>query len=186
MYSGYFLFVATFYSLLGMLTLQTRYPPFVVFAAGNCVNVLGLVAGSLIGSTIEAFATPWWVYAISVALMYVLFFVGLIVLPRSRQNIFNAADLTRSNRGSGQPSLASAVESYCHISAQKCSLTQREEEVMNYLVRGRSIMAIANLTTLSQNTIKTHVQHIYQKLDIHSREELIVAVEQLGELLDDE
>jgi DNA-binding NarL/FixJ family response regulator len=53
--------------------------------------------------------------------------------------------------------------------------------VLNYLVRGRSVQSIAEATILSVNTVKSHTHHIHQKLAVHTREELIILVEQMSQ-----
>lgn len=52
-------------------------------------------------------------------------------------------------------------------------LTPREVEVFELLAKGRSYRYIENALVLSRNTVKTHIRRIYQKLDIHSQQELI-------------
>lgn len=52
-------------------------------------------------------------------------------------------------------------------------LTQREQEVLALLLKGRSIPYIKETLYISTNTAKTHVRHIYQKVGIHERQELI-------------
>lgn len=52
-------------------------------------------------------------------------------------------------------------------------LTQREQEVLGLLLKGRSIPYIKETLYISTNTAKTHVRHIYQKMGIHERQELI-------------
>lgn len=52
-------------------------------------------------------------------------------------------------------------------------LTQRENEVLDLLSKGKSYASIADALCLSVNTIKTHVKNIYEKLQVTSREELI-------------
>ena len=39
---------------------------------------------------------------------------------------------------------------------------------------------IAERLVVSANTVRTHVQHIYQKLDVHSRYEAVVRARDLG------
>jgi DNA-binding CsgD family transcriptional regulator len=51
-------------------------------------------------------------------------------------------------------------------------LTRRENEILVYLGRGHSMTYIAEKLFISESTVRTHVKHIYAKLDIHSREEL--------------
>ena len=57
--------------------------------------------------------------------------------------------------------------------AQRFGLTKREAEVAALFLQGRSMSYIAEKTFVSENTIKTHVQHIYRKCGVHSKQELI-------------
>ncbi len=54
------------------------------------------------------------------------------------------------------------------------------EEVLGYLAKGRSQPYIREELLLSKNTVATHVKHIYQKLDVHSRQELLDLFETKG------
>lgn len=56
-------------------------------------------------------------------------------------------------------------------------LTRRENEILSYLGRGHSNAYIAEKLFISESTVRTHVKHIYQKLEIHSREELFVLLD---------
>lgn len=66
----------------------------------------------------------------------------------------------------GLPPLRDAV-------AERYGLSPRERDVFGLLVRGRSIDYIAQNLTISFNTAKSHIRHIYVKADVHSRQELI-------------
>lgn len=68
----------------------------------------------------------------------------------------------------------------CRLLAQRSGLTARELDVLAPLVRGRSAASIAESLSMSVETARTHIRHIYQKTDIHGREELMDAVEALG------
>ena len=57
------------------------------------------------------------------------------------------------------------------------SLTAREAEILAYLVRGRSLPYIASELFVTTGTVKTHVRHIYGKVSVNSRQELLDAVE---------
>lgn len=71
----------------------------------------------------------------------------------------------------------SLLDNACMMLAAECGLSPRETEVLTYLAHGRSQPYIRETLVLSKNTVATHVKHIYQKLDIHSRQELIDLVE---------
>jgi DNA-binding CsgD family transcriptional regulator len=52
-------------------------------------------------------------------------------------------------------------------------LTKRESEILVYLAHGRSQPYIRDALVLSKSTVASHVRHIYQKLGVHTRQELI-------------
>lgn len=52
-------------------------------------------------------------------------------------------------------------------------LTPREAEVLNYLIAGRSASYIANACFISVNTAKTHIKHIYMKMDVQGKQEML-------------
>jgi DNA-binding NarL/FixJ family response regulator len=59
--------------------------------------------------------------------------------------------------------------------AQKSeSLSQREEEILQHLSKGYSTKEIAEQLSVSVNTVRTHLQHIYHKLHVRSRTEAVV------------
>lgn len=49
------------------------------------------------------------------------------------------------------------------------------------LARGRNGQFVMEHYVVSRNTVKSHVKHIYAKLDVHSQQELIDLVERAGE-----
>ena len=52
-------------------------------------------------------------------------------------------------------------------------LTPREREVLMLLARGHGTRDIAELFSISPNTVRNHIQHILQKLQVHSRLEAV-------------
>ena len=49
------------------------------------------------------------------------------------------------------------------------SLSARELELLEGLVRGETYITLAGKLFLSPHTVKTHIKHIYKKLHVHSR-----------------
>jgi DNA-binding NarL/FixJ family response regulator len=58
--------------------------------------------------------------------------------------------------------------------ADGASLSERELEVLGYMSKGYSEKEIADKMHVSVNTIKTHRKHIYDKLHIRSRSEILL------------
>lgn len=71
------------------------------------------------------------------------------------------------------PDLSERVERF----AAAYHLTKRETDVFCYLARGRSLPYIADVLFVTTGTVKTHTTHIYRKLDVSSRQELLDLLE---------
>jgi len=54
------------------------------------------------------------------------------------------------------------------------SLTQRETEILNLLVDGLENQAIADKLFISVQTVRNHIRHIYDKLQVHSKSQAVV------------
>lgn len=59
-------------------------------------------------------------------------------------------------------------------------LSEREREVLTLIADGRSVPEIAQLFVVAPSTVKTHVKHIYRKLDVHNRVQAIARAREYG------
>jgi LuxR family maltose regulon positive regulatory protein len=59
-------------------------------------------------------------------------------------------------------------------------LTDRELQVLRLLATELTSPEMAKALVVSTNTVRTHIQHIYQKLDVHSRQEAVLRGRELG------
>lgn len=66
----------------------------------------------------------------------------------------------------------------CEQLAQMHALTARETEVLTLIAQRKTRSEIEQELFLSQNTVKTHVRHIYAKLGIHSKSDVYELVGQ--------
>lgn len=53
-------------------------------------------------------------------------------------------------------------------------LTQREEEVLDLLTKGVTYKGVANQLFISETTVKTHVNNIFQKLQVNDRTQAVL------------
>ena len=66
----------------------------------------------------------------------------------------------------------------CHRFAEHYDLTPRQTEVLLLIARGYSMKSIEEQLVVSSHTVKAHVYGIYQKADIHSRQQLMNQIAQ--------
>ena len=78
-----------------------------------------------------------------------------------------------------EPSVAARVLARMH-DAPADELSAREIDVLQRMVRGESNRAIAVALHVSENTVKTHVSHIFAKLAVQSRAEAVVVALRRG------
>ena len=60
------------------------------------------------------------------------------------------------------------------------SLTSREQDVFHLLAQGASNRQIAETLMITENTVKTHVRNILEKLELHSRSEVAAYARRLS------
>ena len=65
----------------------------------------------------------------------------------------------------------------CREVAEGFGLTPRETEILILFAKGRSSARIQEDLVLSRGTVTTHLQHIYQKTGVHSKQELLDLIE---------
>ena len=66
----------------------------------------------------------------------------------------------------------------CLAVAARCGLSERETEIMQLFAKGRNLAYIQDQLCLSKSTVSTHRQHIYQKLGVHSSQEMIDLIQE--------
>lgn len=69
----------------------------------------------------------------------------------------------------------------CRRFSRARGLTLREEDIVVLIAEGKTIKEMEEELFISNATVKTHRRNLYRKLDVHSREELMEAVERFGE-----
>lgn len=68
-------------------------------------------------------------------------------------------------------------EELCRQALAGHDITQREMNVAVLTYRGHSAKRIAEELLVSESTVKAHLTHIYRKLDVHTKQELIALID---------
>lgn len=162
------LVVMLLWAMLADVAHHTSAAPCTVFASGwiaySLPLVLGEVAGSLAGTAPDhGLYVAVLAYGVTVTVV-----LALSDGTFSQRRIF--ADL---GGASPAPSAFASLDARCEELGAARGLTAREVEVLRMIVKGRSKSYIAENLFISENTVRSHSKHIYQKLDVHSKQEVL-------------
>jgi len=139
----------------------------------SCLRLTGLcrafaTLGTIVGWFLSAYFlshnynnTIMTFYAIGI--IFILLF-GLFIATRPKSEI-------QQTEKSGK------WKSRCEKASVKYDLSARESEILLLLAKSYNASAIEQKLNISNHTVRTHVNHIYKKLDIHRHQELIDLVE---------
>ncbi len=76
-----------------------------------------------------------------------------------------------------QPSLARTLLNIFmeqeRLKSEVKPLSKREKEILNYIAKGLSNKEVADVLGLSSTTVRTHLEHIYEKLNVTNRVEAV-------------
>ena len=109
--------------------------------------------------------------------LFVVMAIALMVTPSSRlwRVMLEGIDAVESNA-------LGAQEGYnrrCTDLSDEYRLTAREAEVACLLVEGLDAPGVAERLCVSRATVNTHVRHIYEKMGVHARDEMVAALGQV-------
>lgn len=188
MEAGYQLFLIYIYTEFARTADLRLMAPLRVFGVGTLVIDLGLFAGFFLLSG-TSYLKADWIQATLLGAVYLLLLVGILIFPSVMEQVNLKAKRRVTLTMEGAPvALEEALRdegasadgrnpSALHDFAKAAGLSSREEEILQQLVTGRTLPSIAAETHLSYNTVKTHVSHIYQKANVHTRDELLDALD---------
>ena len=164
--NGYMLFYTLSWIMYSDVSFRLNLPSYKVFASGRIFGSLGYAFGMVIGYLFSQtlhldLQRPELLSALTVCL---LLFTTIFVLDE--KDVMNT--------WGKQPREISSLANF----ASGKDLTPREIEVLELLAKGRSLPYIQQQLNISHSTVNSHAASIYQKLKVHSKQELISLVEQ--------
>lgn len=90
------------------------------------------------------------------------------------------AEATADDSGLDSERRTGAFTKRCLAVSSTYGLSQRERDVLFLLAKGRTIGYIADELGVSFNTAKSHIRHVYVKTGVHTRQELLNLIEDIG------
>ncbi len=162
-----------------------------VYSRNAGARSLGTFAGSLVG-IIVAQAVPFTSNGITVialvgfSQLFSVLPLALIHLTEKERIAAEIDQLSRPESSSESPATESdnaeghwrsPISARCEKLAERYRLTPRETEVMILVAKGRSSERIQSELCIARGTVTAHVHHIYQKMGIHSRQQLLDIVD---------
>ncbi len=124
------------------------------------VFLIALAAGGFLGAALAIMGSNE-----QDSVIFIVLFVAYLVIVAAVPSGAHKEDASSTKSDSSQERCANIVERY--------HLTSREADVLSYLANGRSATYTAKELYVSVETVKVHVKHIYEKLGVHSRDELL-------------
>jgi len=150
---------------MARLTLGGYIPSAMAFGLSGAAISLGVFLGNAWAIVYER--TPGLLDTWTVPTLLVFAAVlACMIIPLVRQE-YVISDLARSPQDDSE--WDRAVDQI----AERFQLSAREKEIVGMLGRGYTAAAVAEKFVISPNTVNTHVQHIYEKMSIHKRSELL-------------
>ncbi len=120
---------------------------------------------------LAAFALEWLQYQYFLKTYPVEIYIVLIALGFAVMGIWVGSKLTRTHQAGPFERNNAAIETL--------GISKRELEVLECMASGQSNKEMARTLKISPNTIKTHVAHVFEKLDVDRR---ILAIEKAKSL----
>jgi len=110
---------------------------------------------------------------------------GYLLKNTEPDDLRRAIQLVAEGQGALSPEVTAPVMRALSRGPETASaplLSERELEVLDCMVDGHTTQQIASRLFISENTVKTHVRHIFEKLEVSTRAEAVGRAMQMGML----
>ncbi len=174
--SFFYLDIANYSSLIALSDEQNT-SPFFIISRGRLFLYGGLASGVLLGYALFAFGLA----SDENSLIAVFFALALVLLVMALMKPFEVNYVSDRMRFEDAEEDIDRLDAHCLLLAERFGLTARELDVLLLLARGRNAKFIEQELYISLNTAKTHIGHIYRKLDINSQQALLDMVDEVAD-----
>lgn len=146
--------------------------PIVVFGFGWGLMVAGILCGTFAGTLFKEYfeLTSQFLYGVALCSVCALLFANLFLI--NERSIIRLTNDEENDERGPRP-----FKDRCEEVALRYKLTEKETEIMILIAKGRSSPRICEQLDISQGTVNTHLTHLYKKMGIHDKQELIDVLE---------
>lgn len=179
-----YLFDYTNSSVLSLRGNILAISPCFCYSKGRIFIVLGQMIGWFSGAFLASGIGKGSLSIVSVILVILvcIYITAATIYPDKYPIINEGAihhiDPAIINRPAPEPLIERPYKRKCAHATAAYDLTPREGEILFFLAKGRNAKYISDQLYVAERTVKTHIYHIYQKMGIHSQQELIDIVEE--------
>ena len=159
---------------------DTKLPAALLFSCTLVCTNAAQMAGALVGM-LNAHTLGQGDIALTAVALVAIYLLAMVSLFLFKDKTLCGFDAVAEEGAPTAEQQGDALEARCAHVAEAHGLTPRESEILVHLGQGRTARAISEKLVVSENTVKYHIKSIYQKLDVHSRDEVIDLIERSGE-----
>lgn len=186
-FSGIGAFLVYYWIVMGNISQRFRWSPSAVYAQGLILLVLGMGLGELVAALVSAVSAGFARTAYTAVVA--LFALSAMLWMKVEGSVFASEPVDQAEAvtpddeaGALGPDRLMVTDSAVYALEARYGISPREAEIMRLLVRGRNVPHICDELFIAKSTVQTHVKHIYAKLGVSNRQELIDLVERtIGE-----
>jgi DNA-binding NarL/FixJ family response regulator len=99
--------------------------------------------------------------------------IGYLTKDADPHDLIRAVDQVFAGGAPMTPKIATMIISSFHTNPNS-PLTERETDVIRQLSQGKSYDYIAAALNVTRDTVKTHIRHIYEKLQVNNKSEAVI------------
>lgn len=173
--------------LLSFVSKASGFQPLLVFGLGKGFSYAGLALGYALGyygilSSLKADDSSLSSPLIVTLIALVIVCTAIIFTEKDFDAILKISGITRLNvreavmhkqESMRQKKNDRPWQKACWIVGERAMLSKREQELLEEMSHNRTPQEIATRLNITVATVRTHTHHVYTKLNVHSRDELI-------------
>ena len=179
LFTVFMLSLITNYSAISLCVKVFELSPIRVFSYGRAFNLMGILLGFFFAAVVTTTFSPGSLGTVlSFASLIFIFIIASTFILEDHYPVSSEVDDSDEVVEDVNVGGRKFWEERCAAVAKRYGLSPRQTEVLQLLAKGRNTSYIQERLVISPYTAKAHIYNIYQKMGIHSRQELLTLIEQ--------